>query len=81
MLKMINFNGLVLDKYCDEKQREILLNVPVKWGFETMCLGDNLLDPALSGGLIEGPLGSEHATPQAGSLTWSSWGMHGTRAR
>ena len=28
------------------------INVPVKWVFWTMCLGDNLLDPMLSGGLL-----------------------------
>ena len=34
-----------------QKQHEFYSNVPVKWVFWTMCLGDNLLDPALSGGL------------------------------
>ena len=34
-----------------QKQREFYSNVPVKWVFWTMCLGDNLPDPTLSGGL------------------------------
>ena len=34
-----------------QKQHSFYSNVPVKWVFWTMCLVDNLLDPALSGGL------------------------------
>ena len=34
-----------------QKLHEFYSNVPVKCVFLTMCLGDNLLDPALSGGL------------------------------
>ena len=30
-----------------QKQHEFYSNVPVKWVFWTMCLGDNLLDPTL----------------------------------
>ena len=51
MLKIIDCNCLILVTYCDKIQREFLLNVTVKYGFETMFLGDNLPDPALSGGL------------------------------
>ena len=35
-----------------QKQHEFYSNVPVKWVFWTMCLGDNILDSALSGGLM-----------------------------
>ena len=34
-----------------QKQHEFYSNVPVKWVFWAMCLGDNLLDPAFLGGL------------------------------
>ena len=34
-----------------QKQHEFYSNVPLKWVIWTMCLGDNLLDPVLSGGL------------------------------
>ena len=39
-----------------QKLHEFYSNVPVKWVFLTMCLGDNLLDPVLSGGLLLTPL-------------------------
>ena len=35
-----------------QKQHEFYSNLPVKWVFCSMCLGVNLPDPALSGGLI-----------------------------
>ena len=48
-----------------QKQHEFYSNVPVKWLFWTMCLGDNLPDPALSGGLVrrEGEV-SKQVLPQ-----------------
>ena len=35
-----------------QKHHEFYSNVPVNWVIWTMCLGDHLLDPALSGGLV-----------------------------
>ena len=35
-----------------KNRHEFYSNVPVKWVFWTMCLGDSLPDPVLSGGLV-----------------------------